>query len=158
MYWVGALEAPDPFNVVRLDSADAGVSPVALVPSRTWHLPPRAQDDDLLSVYKIQSTHTIHMVKGAAKSSASSGPSASCTAFFTAIEMLLTSLRSPASASSQPLPANLQTGQNVHDPLTQLNSHLTFGNPAFANFNPFADMGVRLYSSRPIMPGSPTLG
>lgn len=40
---------------------------------------------------------------------------------------------------SQPLP-QMQAGQNPHDPLTQLNSHLGFG--AMGGFNPFADMGV----------------
>jgi ubiquilin len=34
----------------------------------------------------------------------------------------------------------MQTGQNPHDPLTQLNSHLGFG--AMAGLNPFADMGL----------------
>lgn len=34
----------------------------------------------------------------------------------------------------------MQAGQNPHDPLTQLNSHLGFG--AMAGFNPFANMGV----------------
>jgi len=34
----------------------------------------------------------------------------------------------------------MQTGQNPHDPLTQLNGHLGFG--AMAGFNPFAGMGV----------------
>lgn len=34
----------------------------------------------------------------------------------------------------------MQTGQNIHDPLTQLNSHLGFG--AMAGINPFADLGV----------------
>jgi len=34
----------------------------------------------------------------------------------------------------------MQAGQNPHDPLTQLNSHLGFG--ALAGFNPFTDMGV----------------
>ena len=34
----------------------------------------------------------------------------------------------------------MQAGQNPHDPLTQLNSHLGFG--AMAGLNPFADMGV----------------
>jgi hypothetical protein len=36
----------------------------------------------------------------------------------------------------------MQTGQNVHDPLTQLNGHLGFGNMAVAGLNPFADMGL----------------
>lgn len=34
----------------------------------------------------------------------------------------------------------MQTGQNVHDPLTQLNSHMGYG--AMAGLNPFAEMGV----------------
>jgi len=34
----------------------------------------------------------------------------------------------------------MQTGQNVHDPLTQLNSHLGYG--LMAGLNPFADMGI----------------
>jgi ubiquilin len=34
----------------------------------------------------------------------------------------------------------MQTGQNPHDPLTQLNSHMGFG--AMAGINPFADMGL----------------
>ncbi|KAH9028449.1 hypothetical protein EDB83DRAFT_2524279 [Lactarius deliciosus] len=77
------------------------------------------QDDDQLSVYKIQSSHTIHMVKGAARSAPASS--------------------SAQSSAPQPLP-NMQTGQNVHDPLTQLNSHMGYG--AMAGLNPFADMGV----------------
>ncbi|KAF9073315.1 hypothetical protein BDP27DRAFT_1391088 [Rhodocollybia butyracea] len=79
------------------------------------------KDEDVLSVYKIQSAHTIHMVKGAARSGAGSSSGASST------------------PTSQPLPT-MQTGQNVHDPLTTLNSHLGFG--ALNGFNPFADMGL----------------
>lgn len=79
------------------------------------------QDDDALSIYKIQSSHTIHMVKGAARStttaSSSTGPG----------------------VAPQQLPT-MQAGQNVHDPLTQLNSHLGYG--AMAGLNPFADMGL----------------
>ncbi|ETW86423.1 hypothetical protein HETIRDRAFT_406535 [Heterobasidion irregulare TC 32-1] len=77
------------------------------------------KDDDQLAVYKIQSSHTIHMVKGVARNagSSSTGPS----------------------AAPQPLPS-MQTGQNPHDPLTQLNSHLGYG--AMAGLNPFADMGL----------------
>ncbi|TRM55508.1 hypothetical protein BD626DRAFT_525421 [Schizophyllum amplum] len=76
------------------------------------------KDDDVLSVYKIQSSHTIHMVKGVSRSGASS---------------------SAQPAQPQQLPT-MQTGQNPHDPLTQLNSHLGFG--AMAGINPFADMGL----------------
>jgi ubiquilin len=77
------------------------------------------QDDDKLSVYKIQSNHTIHMVKGAARSTNASS--------------------SAQSSAPQPLP-NMHTGQNVHDPLTQLNSHMGYG--LMAGLNPFADMGL----------------
>jgi len=79
------------------------------------------QDDDSLSVYKIQSSHTIHMVKGVSRSGAGGSSS------------------SGAPATPQPLPA-MQTGQNVHDPLTQLNSHMGFG--AMAGLNPFGEMGL----------------
>ena len=74
-----------------------------------------------MSVYKIQSSHTIHMVKGAARAGGASGAPAAAT-------------------TSQPLP-QMQTGQNVHDPLSQLNSHLAFGQN-LSGFNPFQDMGV----------------
>jgi ubiquilin len=77
------------------------------------------KDDDKLSVYKIQSNHTIHMVKGAARSTNASS--------------------SAQSSAPQPLP-NMHTGQNVHDPLTQLNSHMGYG--LMAGLNPFADMGL----------------
>jgi ubiquilin len=71
-------------------------------------------------MYKIQSSHTIHMVKGVSRSNASTSQSSSAappTAFPT-----------------------MQTGQNPHDPLTQLNSHLGYG--ALAGFNPFAELGL----------------
>ena len=77
------------------------------------------QDEDQLSVYKIQSSHTIHMVKGASRAAGSSSSS--------------------TPPAGQPLPT-MQTGQNIHDPLTQLNGHQGFG--AMAGFNPFAQMGV----------------
>ncbi|KAK7686493.1 hypothetical protein QCA50_010091 [Cerrena zonata] len=73
------------------------------------------KDEDILSVYKIQSSHTIHMVKGAARNNASS------------------------SSTPQTLPT-MQAGQNPHDPLTQLNSHQGYG--LMAGLNPFAEMGV----------------
>ncbi|KDQ62985.1 hypothetical protein JAAARDRAFT_28976 [Jaapia argillacea MUCL 33604] len=80
------------------------------------------QDDDPLSQYKIQTNHTIHMVKSARPAGApsSSGPGSS-------------------SAPAQQLPT-MQTGMNPHDPLAQLNSHMGFG--AMAGLNPFADMGL----------------
>ena len=60
------------------------------------------------------------MVKGVSRSSgASSGSSAAPT--------------------PQQLPT-MQTGQNVHDPLTQLNGHQGFG--IMAGLNPFGEMGV----------------
>ncbi|KAF9445758.1 hypothetical protein P691DRAFT_709835, partial [Macrolepiota fuliginosa MF-IS2] len=73
-------------------------------------------DDDQLSIYKIQSGHTVHMVKGQARQQAST-----------------------SSPAPQQIPT-MQTGQNIHDPLTQLNSHLGFG--AMAGINPFADLGI----------------
>lgn len=60
------------------------------------------------------------MVKGASRSGAAGGSSSQ-------------------SPPSQPLPT-MQAGQNPHDPLTQLNSHMGFG--AMAGLNPFADMGL----------------
>ena len=60
------------------------------------------------------------MVKGVARSSA--GTSGSST-----------------TNQPQQLPT-MQTGQNVHDPLTQLNSHQGFG--LMAGLNPFGEMGV----------------
>ncbi|EDR10673.1 uncharacterized protein LACBIDRAFT_317414 [Laccaria bicolor S238N-H82] len=49
---------------------------------------------------------------------------------------------SPSSNSMpQPLPM-MQTGQNPHDPLTQLNSHMGFS--AMAGLNLFDDMGLNL--------------
>ncbi|KAI8980627.1 hypothetical protein BD414DRAFT_492803 [Trametes punicea] len=74
------------------------------------------KDEDALSTYKIQSGHTIHMVKGAARAS----PSAQ-------------------SSTPQQLPT-MQAGQNPHDPLTQLNGPMGFG--LMAGFNPFAEMGL----------------
>lgn len=62
------------------------------------------------------------MVKGAARSGAGSS-----------------STVASSTPAAQPLPT-MQTGQNVHDPLTSLNSHLGFG--AMAGLNPFADMGL----------------
>ncbi|KAL1950876.1 hypothetical protein VTO73DRAFT_25 [Trametes versicolor] len=74
------------------------------------------KDEDALVTYKIQSGHTIHMVKGAARA----GPSAQA-------------------AAPQQLPT-MQSGQNPHDPLTQLNGPMGFG--LMAGFNPFAEMGL----------------
>jgi len=52
-------------------------------------------------------------------------------------------VRQQASSSSslppQQIPS-MQAGQNIHDPLTQLNSHLGFG--AMAGINPFAELGL----------------
>lgn len=61
------------------------------------------------------------MVKGVSRAGGSSGPS------------------STQGAAPQALPT-MQAGQNVHDPLTQLNGHMGFG--AMAGVNPFADMGL----------------
>ncbi|KAJ7903523.1 hypothetical protein B0H14DRAFT_2665252 [Mycena olivaceomarginata] len=106
-------------TVLELKQAIAEKSDVEAERQRLIYSGRVLKDEDLLSVYKIQSSHTIHMVKGAVRSGAAS--------------------TSAAPAASQPLPT-MQTGQNPHDPLTQLNSHLGFG--AMAGLNPFADMGL----------------
>ncbi|KAG8901413.1 hypothetical protein FRB99_005324 [Tulasnella sp. 403] len=72
------------------------------------------KDDDQLSTYKIQSNHTVHMVKGVARTQ-------------------------PESSTPQRLPS-MQTGQNPSDPLTILNTPMAHG--ALAGFNPFAEMGM----------------
>ncbi|KAG8990828.1 hypothetical protein FRB94_011407 [Tulasnella sp. JGI-2019a] len=72
------------------------------------------KDDEPLTTYKIQSGHTVHMVKGVAAAQ-------------------------PESAPPQRLPA-MQAGQNPSDPLTILNTPMAHG--ALAGFNPFADMGI----------------
>ncbi|KAI0728429.1 hypothetical protein C8Q72DRAFT_885417 [Fomitopsis betulina] len=77
------------------------------------------KDEEALSTYKIQSSHTIHMVKGAARNSAASS--------------------SQGGPPPQALP-QMQAGQNVHDPLTQLNGHMGFG--VMGGLNPFAELGL----------------
>jgi len=74
------------------------------------------KDEDQLSVYKIQSGNTLHMVKGVAKTS------------------------NTASTSTPPRLPAMQAGQDPSDPLTQLNSHMAHG--LMAGFNPFADLGL----------------
>lgn len=73
-----------------------------------------------MSVYKIQSSHTIHMVKGTARAAPASGSSS-------------------AASPPQQIPT-MQAGQNPSDPLTLLNGYM--GHGLMAGFNPFADMGV----------------
>ncbi|KAJ7035003.1 hypothetical protein C8F04DRAFT_1259362 [Mycena alexandri] len=106
-------------TVLELKQAIAEKSDVEAERQRLIYSGRVLKDDDLLSVYKIQSTHTIHMVKGAVRSGATS--------------------TSAQPAAPQQLPA-MQAGQNPHDPLTLLNSHAGFG--AMAGLNPFADMGL----------------
>ncbi|KAJ7104200.1 hypothetical protein B0H15DRAFT_14058 [Mycena belliarum] len=106
-------------TVLELKQAIAEKSDVEAERQRLIYSGRVLKDEDFLSVYKIQSSHTIHMVKGAVRSGAAS--------------------TSSQPAAPQQLPT-MQTGQNPSDPLTQLNSHAGFG--AMAGFNPFADMGV----------------
>ncbi|OSX66818.1 hypothetical protein POSPLADRAFT_1042130 [Postia placenta MAD-698-R-SB12] len=87
------------------------------VPADRQRLIYSGRDEDVLSTYKIQSSHTVHMVKGAARAAASSSQS----------------------ATPQALPT-MQAGQNPHDPLTQLNGHMGYG--LMAGLNPFAEMGL----------------
>jgi ubiquilin len=72
--------------------------------------------EDILLQYKIQPRHTVHMVKGVARSA------------------------NGASSAPQQLPV-MQTSQNPSDLLTQLNTHRGFG--VMAGFNPFSDMGLK---------------
>ncbi|KAF7312305.1 hypothetical protein MIND_00243500 [Mycena indigotica] len=105
-------------TVLELKQAIAEKSDVEADRQRLIYSGRVLKDEDQLSVYKIQTSHTIHMVKGAARSGGST---------------------SAQSSAPQQLPT-MQTGQNPHDPLTQLNSHMGFG--AMAGLNPFADMGL----------------
>nr|GAT60795.1 predicted protein [Mycena chlorophos] len=105
-------------TVLELKQAIAEKSDVEADRQRLIYSGRVLKDEDQLSTYKIQSSHTIHMVKGAARSGAST---------------------SAPPAAPQQLPT-MQAGQNPHDPLTQLNSHMGFG--AMAGLNPFADMGL----------------
>jgi len=105
-------------TVLELKQAIAAKSDVEAERQRLIYSGRVLKDEDLLSIYKIQANHTIHMVKGVSRSSASDSSTAP------AIQQLPT----------------MQTGQNVHDPLTQLNSHQGFG--AMAGLNPFGEMGV----------------
>lgn len=109
-------------TVLDLKHAIAGKSDVPADRQRLIYSGRVLKDDDALSVYKIQSAHTIHMVKGAARSGGDSSGAGS-----------------GAGAAAQQLPT-MQAGQNPLDPLTQLNSHRGFG--AMAGVNPFAEMGV----------------
>ncbi|KAI0706094.1 hypothetical protein BC835DRAFT_1312233 [Cytidiella melzeri] len=102
-------------TVLDLKQAIAEKSDVSADRQRLIYSGRVLKDEDVLSVYKIQSSHTIHMVKGASRAAGSQ------------------------SAAPQPLPT-MQTGQNPNDPLTQLNSSRAFG--AMAGLNPFADMGL----------------
>ncbi|KAL0952033.1 hypothetical protein HGRIS_008677 [Hohenbuehelia grisea] len=104
-------------TVLELKQAIAAKSDVEADRQRLIYSGRVLKDEDALTVYKIQTAHTIHMVKGAARAGgASSQPTA-----------------------PQQLPT-MQSGQNIHDPLTQLNSHLGYG--AMAGLNPFSSMGV----------------
>ncbi|KAK0463906.1 uncharacterized protein EV420DRAFT_1520653 [Desarmillaria tabescens] len=103
-------------TVLELKQAVAEKSDVEAERQRLIYSGRVLKDEDALSTYKISSGHTIHMVKGVARGNTSS-----------------------SAAAPQPLPT-MQTGQNPHDPLTLLNSHLGYG--AMAGINPFADMGL----------------
>ncbi|KAI0937440.1 hypothetical protein AcV5_005349 [Taiwanofungus camphoratus] len=104
-------------SVAELKQAIAEKSDVPADRQRLIYSGRVLKDDDALSTYKIQSSHTIHMVKGAARSAASTSQA----------------------TQSQPLPS-MQAGQNPHDPLTQLNGHMGYG--LMAGLNPFADLGL----------------
>ena len=62
---------------------------------------------------------------------------------------------SSTSAAHQPLP-QMNTGQPIHDPLTQLNGHQGFG--AMAGYNPFADMGLNTNDPNLVRPSESWIG
>ncbi|KAG8847542.1 hypothetical protein FRB96_001589 [Tulasnella sp. 330] len=101
-------------SVRDLKDAIAGKSDVEAARQRLIYSGRVLKDDEPLTTYKIQSGHTVHMVKGVAAAQ-------------------------PESAPPQRLPA-MQAGQNPSDPLTMLNTPMAHG--ALAGFNPFADMGI----------------
>ncbi|KAI0328438.1 hypothetical protein GY45DRAFT_1326297 [Cubamyces sp. BRFM 1775] len=103
-------------TVIELKQAIAEKSDVPADRQRLIYSGRVLKDEDALSTYKIQSGHTIHMVKGAARAGSSAQTS-----------------------TPQPLPT-MQAGQNPHDPLTQLNGPMGFG--LMAGLNPFAEMGL----------------
>lgn len=77
----------------------------------------------MLSKYGIQASHTIHMVKGAARNTAAG------------------SSTSGSGSTAAPQLPTMQTGQIPSDPLTLLNGPMGHG-LLNSNFNPFADMGL----------------
>jgi ubiquilin len=107
-------------SVLELKKAIADKSDVSADRQRLIYSGRVLKDEDLLITYKIQSGHTIHMVKGVSRSPGGASTTSSAPV-------------------SQQLPT-MQTGQNPHDPLTQLNGHMGFG--AMAGLNPFQDMGL----------------
>lgn len=102
-------------TVKDLKAAVAAASDVEAERQRLIYSGKVLKDEDVLSTYKIQAGHTVHMVKGVQRSG---GDAAS-------------------SSTPQPLPT-MQAGQNPADPLTQLNGPRGHG----LNFNPFSNMGV----------------
>ena len=86
-----------------------------------------AQDKEVLSTYKIRPQDTVHMVKGAARSTGADSSSG-------------TGSSSTSGTAPQQLPA-MAAGQNPSDPLTILNGPMGHG-LLNSNFNPFADMGL----------------
>ncbi|EPS99332.1 hypothetical protein FOMPIDRAFT_1164025 [Fomitopsis schrenkii] len=106
-------------TVADLKQAIADKSDVSADRQRLIYSGRVLKDEDALSTYKIQSSHTIHMVKGAARNNGASS--------------------SQGGPPPQALP-QMQAGQNVHDPLTQLNGHMGFG--LMGNLNPFAELGL----------------
>lgn len=90
-------------QVSELKTAIASQSDVEAERQRLIYSGRVLKDDDLLASYNVQDGHTVHMVKGAPKSGAAAGSSG-------------------AASTPAALP-QMQTGQNVHDPLTALNGH-----------------------------------
>jgi len=101
-------------SVRELKDAIAEKSDVEAARQRLIYSGRVLKDEEPLTTYKIQTGHTVHMVKGVAPAQ-------------------------PQSVPPQRLPA-MHAGQNPADPLTMLNTPMAHG--ALAGFNPFADMGL----------------
>ncbi|KAJ9104136.1 hypothetical protein QFC19_004120 [Naganishia cerealis] len=87
------------------------------------------KDEDMLSTYKIQNGHTLHLVKGAAKP----GSAASSTA--------PTSSTPASSAARTGVPANLSAGmQYANNPMAHLESVMGHGLGGEGGFNPFSQI------------------
>jgi ubiquilin len=128
LIYSGASLAPPPLVA---HTPTGRVLKVPISPLLTCRSPVPPQDEDPLSVYKIQSAHTIHMVKGSARPAPPSGAS--------------------SAPPSQQIPT-MQAGQSPSDPLTLLNGYM--GHGLMAGFNPFSELGLNQNDPNMVRPSS----